>query len=287
MVTPAQRRAWVAWVCEAFRLSTRRACRATGVARSLITYRSCRAPQTALRQQLKELAAARVSYGYRRLHTLLRREGWGVNLKRIYRLYCEEDLQLRRKRPRRRRSAVPRGPRVAATAPNQIWAMDFMHDRLANGRLLRVLTLIDSHTRECLALAAQERFGGADVVRVLEQVGARRALPGRITVDNGTEFTSRAVDAWAYWHHVQLDFSRPGKPVDNCLIEAFNGSVRRECLSQHWFASIPEAQHVLERWRVEYNTERPHRSLAGRSPADYTHGGYFIPGPNRLLSCTT
>jgi putative transposase len=240
-----------------------------------------------LRRRLRELAAARVSYGYLRLHTLLRREGWAVNHKRVYRLCRLEELQLRRKRPRRRRSAVPRGPRLVARQPNEIWAMDFMHDALADGRLVRVLTLIDTYTRECLALLAQPRFTGEDVARVLQQLGTQRALPQRITVDNGTEFTSRAFDAWAYWSHVQLDFSRPGKPMDNCLIEAFNGSVRRECLSQHWFASIAEAQQILDAWKAEYNTERPHRSLANRSPAEFPCGGEFIPGPNRLLSCTS
>jgi len=161
--------------------------------------------------------------------------------------------------------------------------MDFMHDALADGRLVRVLTLIDTYTRECLALIAQPRFTGEHVASVLQDLSATRPRPQRITVDNGTEFTSRALDAWAYWNHVQLDFSRPGKPIDNCLIEAFNGSVRRESLSQHWFASIAEAQQILEVWKAEYNTERPHRSLANRSPTESPSGGQFIPGPNRLL----
>jgi putative transposase len=134
---------------------------------------------------------------------------------------------------------------------------------------------------------AQSRFRGADVALVLRAVGAQRALPRWITVDNGTEFTSQALDAWAYWNHVQLDFSRPGKPGDNCLIEAFNGSLRRECLSQHWFASITEAQQILDHWRADYNTERPHRSLGNRPPAELHRGGSFIPGPNRLLRCTS
>ena len=142
------------------------------------------------------------------------------------------------------------------------------------------------YTRESLALVAQARFRGEDVALVLRDVGAHRGLPRRISVDNGTDFTSRALDAWAYWNHVQLDFSRPGKPGDNCLIEAFNGSLRRECLSQHWFASIAEAQQILDGWRADYNTERPHRSFANRSPAEH-RGGHFIPSPNRLLSRTS
>jgi putative transposase len=232
MVSPAARRAWIAWVVEAFRVPVRRACRATGVGRSLITYRRRQAPQTALWRRLQELAALRVSYGYKRLHILLRREGWRVNHKRIYRLYGEEALALRGRRPRRRKSAVPRGPRVVPTGAKRGLG-DGLHAGHPRRRpVLRVLTLIDSYTRECLALVARPRFGGADVAAVLQQVRETRPLPARITMDNGTEFTSRALDAWAYWNGVQLDFSRPGKPVDNCLIEAFNGSFRRECLSQ-------------------------------------------------------
>jgi putative transposase len=284
MVTPAQRRAWVAWVREAFQLSTSAACRATGVQRSLVRYRSRQPPQDALRARLRELAAARVSYGSPRLWVLLRREGWQVNHKRVERLYRQEGLQLRPRRPRRRRSAVARGPRVAAQAPNQIWAMDFVHDTLLDGRLLRVLTLIDCHSRECLAPVAQRRFRGEDVARILTGVGAAQPLPARLTVDNGSEFTSRALDAWAYWNHVQLDFSRPGKPVDNTFIEAFNGSLRRECLSQHWFSSIAEAQHILDVWRRDYNTERPHSSLGHRSPLQRLTGGDFIPNPDRLAA---
>jgi len=285
MVSPGQRRAWVHWVIATFGVSTRAACRATGVARSTISYRSQRPPQAPLRQRLRELAAARVSYGYKRLTTLLRREGWRVNHKRVYRLYVEEGLPLRRKRPRRRRSAVARGSRTVAQQPHEIWAMDFMQDQLADGRGLRVLTVIDSYTRECLALRAGQRFRGVDVAATLEAIGASRPWPARITVDNGTEFTSRALDQWAYTRGVTLDFSRPGKPVDNCLIEAFNGSVRRECLSQHWFASLAEAQQILETWRADYNTVRPHTSLADRAPSDYRRGGHFIPSPNRLPVC--
>ncbi len=183
------------------------------------------------------------------------------------------------------RGTVPRGPRVVPTGPNHVWAMDFVHDTLADGRAIRVLTLIDSCTRECLTLTVAPRFTGADVARIVGAVGAACGLPQRIAVDNGTEFTSKAFDAWAYWNHVQLDFSRPGKPVDNCLIEAFNGSLRRECLSQHWFASPHEAQQILSQWREDYNNVRPHTSFAHRSPAMLTQGGHYIPGPNRLPNC--
>ena len=287
MVTPAQRRAWVGWVRETYHLSTHAACRATGVHRALVMYRPRKRPQTALRARLRERAAARVSYESPRLCVLLRREGWHVNHKRVERLYREEGLQLRPRRPRRRRSAVVRGPRLLAQRPSEIWAMDFVHHTLAAGGVLRIVTLIDSHTRECLARVAQPRFRGEDVGGILSVVGAQRGLPARITVDNGSELTSRALDAWAYWNHVQLDFSLPGKPVDNTFIEAFNGTLRRECLSQHWFASLAEAQQRLETWRIEYNTERPHRSLGHRSPRQAITGGDFIPNPDRLASCSS
>lgn len=160
--------------------------------------------------------------------------------------------------------------------------MDFVHDTLAHGALLRVLTVIDTHRRECLAVVPQRRFRGEDVARILTAIGVQRGLPARITVDNGSEFTSRALDAWAYWNCVQLDFSRPGKPVDNTFIEAFNGSLRRECLSQHWFASLPEAEQILEAWRLDYNTQRPHSSVADQSPAAEWRGFHYAPNPDRL-----
>lgn len=284
-MTPALRRELVAWAQEAFQLSTRRACRATGVARSTVTYRSRRPSQAPLRQRLRELATTRVSYGYKRLHLLLRREGWPINVKRVYRLYREERLQLARKRPRRRKSVVARPAAVVLTGPNQRWAMDFVHDVLATGEKLRVLTLIDLYTRECLALPVRRGFRGEDVAAILSAVGTTRgALPAVIQVDQGTEFTSTALDHWAYWNRVQLSFSRPGTPGDNAHCEAFNGSLRREVLSQQWFASIAEAQHVLEEWREEYNTERPHKSLANQPPARFASGGYFVPSRARLQS---
>jgi putative transposase len=238
-----------------------------------------------VRQRLRELAGARVSYGYPRLHVLLRREGWVVNRKRVYRLYREEGLTLKRRRPTRRKSAVQREGRPTVTAANERWAMDFMHDTLSGGRSIRVLTLVDVYTRECLALEAAPTFRGEDVVRVLAAVGLQRTLAAVIQVDNGTEFTSKALDHWAYWNHVQLDFSRPGKPTDNAVIESFNATVRRECLSQHWWVSAAEAQHTLAAYRHEYNNERPHSSLGHLSPRHWGQGGDFTAIPRRPPSC--
>lgn len=283
MVTPTLRRELVAWAQDAYQLTERRACRATGVARSTVTYRSRRPAQAPLRSRLRELATTRVSYGYRRLHVLLRREGWAVNAKRVHRLYKEERLQLARKRPRRRKSVVARPASAVTTAANQRWAMDFVHDVLATGEKLRVLTVIDLHTRECVALAPQPRFSGEDVGRVLdlaaEERGARAPI---IQADQGTEFTSIALDRWAYFRGVELAFSRPGTPGDNAHCEAFNGTLRREVLSQQWFASLAEARTILAAWRHEYNNERPHKSLQHHPPAHWATGGHYVPSRARL-----
>jgi putative transposase len=247
-------------------------------------YVSVRPNQEPLRSRIREIAAVRVSYGYRRVHVLLRREGWPINRKRVHRLYREEGLCLRAKRPKRRRMATARQVRPAATEPNQRWAMDFMSDALHNGRRLRVLTVVDTCTRECVVLEARGMFRSDDVTAVLTRVGLERGLPAAISVDNGTEFTARALDHWAYTHRVELDYSRPGKPTDNAFIEAFNSLVRRECLSQHYFSTLEEARHVLEAWREEYNNHRPHGSLGDRTPAEYKTGGHYVPDRNRLLN---
>jgi putative transposase len=282
MVRPAARRALVQWAREAYQVSERRACRAVGVERSMVRYRSRRPSQQPLRTRLRELAGVRLRAGYQQLHVLLRREGWRVNHKRVYRLYTEEGLALRRRRPRRHRSAVARARRPAPTQPNEQWAMDFMHDTLADGRAVRILTVLDVYARECVALVGAATFTGGDVARALTEASTERGLPQRITVDNGTEFTSRMLDHWAYWQHVALEFSRPGKPVDNTFIEAFNGTLRRECLSLHWFLNLEDLQQTLESWRNDYNHHRPHSSLADVPPAEFRAGGAFIPDRRRL-----
>lgn len=278
MVSPAQRREGVGWAQRAYRVSERRAVGVFGVARSSVRYLSRRAPREPLRCRIREIAGARVSFGYRQIHTLLRREGWPVNHKLIYRLYREEGLTLRRKRPKRRRSAAHREQRNPTTGPNQRWAMDFVHDTLSGGQTIRVLAVIDVHTRECLVLRAARGFKGEDVAAALSEAGARTsALPDLISVDNGTEFTSKSLDHWAYWNRVQLDFSRPGKPTDNAHAEAFNSVLRRECLSQHWFIDLEDAQNVLDRWRADYNNFRPHGSLGRLTPADFAAGALQPP----------
>lgn len=281
MVGPGHRRATVAWARDAFQVSGRRACRVLQVSRRLVWYRSVRPDDAPLRRRLHELATTRVSYGSRRLHILLRRDGLRVNYKKVHRLYVEEGLQLKPRRRHRRRAATVRMHRPVVTGVNERWAMDFMHDVLATGAKVRVFTLIDVWNRECLALRVAPRFTGSDVAAIVGEIGAERgALPAVIQCDNGTEFTSVTLDHWAYWNHVQLDFSRPGKPVDNSLCEAFNGTVRRECLSQQWFVSLEDAAATLRAWQSEYNNHRPHSSLGLDPPAWFkqTHqGGTYEP----------
>ena len=283
MVTPTQVRAVVAWARDSYRLSERRACQAVGANRSSVRYRSVRQSRDTLRGRLRELAAVRVSWGYKRLHVLLRREGWRVNHKLVYRLYTEERLALKRRRPKRRKSAAPREVRPLVSRANERWAMDFVHDVLADGRTIRILAVVDVFSRECVALVAKTSFRAEDVCRILSEAGERRGkLPECITVDNGSEFTSKALDHWAYWNRVRLDFSRPGKPMDNGHIEAFNGSLRRECLSQHWFLDLDDAREILSRWREDDNNVRPHSSLGHLPPVHFRAGGAFTPAPERL-----
>ena len=200
---------------------------------------------------------------------LLQREGWKVNHKRVYRLYHEEGLAMRKKPPRRRVACMKRELRPTAVMKNECWSMDFVSDQLFDGRRVRVLVIVDNHTRESLALEVSQRIRGIDVVGVLERISKEHGLTKRIQVDNGPEFISKDLDRWAYWNHVELDFSRPGKPTDNALVEAFNSRFRQECLNQHWFLSLDDAQQKIEAWREEYNTQRPHSALDYRSPAEF------------------
>lgn len=278
MVGPAQRRAVVGWAQEAYRVTERRACVAVVVARSVVRYRSVRRDDAPLRRRLRELAHERLSWGQTRLHVLLRREGWPVNRKRIHRLYVEEGLQLVPRRRRRRKAAAVRQPRPVVTGANQVWAMDFMQDSLSTGARFRVFTCVDVATRECVVLAAARRFTAADVVALLEDaITARGQAPSSLQCDNGTEFTGVVLDLWAWGQGIQLVFSRPAKPVDNAICEAFNGAVRRECLTLRWFASLPEAQQQLHVWREEYNNVRPHRSLGFRTPSGTPRDGGYRP----------
>lgn len=253
----------------AYRVGQRRACRVVEAPRASVRYRSVADPQEELRVALRDVAMSRPGYGYRRVQVLLERQGWRVNHKRVYRLYRREGLALRRKPPKRRVSAKKRGAPGLPTSAHQTWTMDFLADRLYDGRPLRVLAVMDVFSRTCVALRARHRFRAEEVTAVLESVKARYGTPRSIRVDNGAEFTSRILDLWAYGNGVDLDFNRPGKPTDNAFIESFNSRLRQECLNQHWFMSAADAQGKLEAWREEYNERRPHGSLGNRSPSAF------------------
>lgn len=219
--------------------------------------------------RIKEIANTRVHYGYRRVHVMLKREGWQDNVKRVYRLYQEQGLSLRMKRPKRNKSARLRQPKHVVTAMNQIWSMDLGADALFDGRKLRALTVVDNYTRESLAIDVGQSLKGDDVVATLNRIAATRGLPATIKVDNGSEFISKVMDRWAYERGVELDFSRPGKPTDNAKIESFNERLRQECLNLHWFLSLDDAKQKIEAWRQYYNQTRPHSALRWESPAHF------------------
>ncbi len=247
-------------------VSIRRSCRVFEVDTSTYHYKSRRPGQAALESRIKEICQTRVRFGYRRIHVLLRREGWHHGQNKTRRIYRELGLQLRNKTPKRRVKAKLRDDRRPATRSNEIWAMDFVHDQLATGRKIRVLTIVDTFSRFSPALEPRFTFRGADVVDVLEKVGQQMGFPATIRVDQGTEFVSRDLDLWAYQRGVTLDFSRPGKPTDNAFIEAFNGRFRAECLNTHWFLSLADAEKKLEDWRKDYNEERPHGAIGNKPP---------------------
>jgi len=249
-------------------VSERRACAYAAAHRSMVRYVRRRKDRTALVSRLRELASARPRFGYRRLHVLLRREGKQVNRKLVYRLYKQEGLAVRRRRRRKLRAERP-APLPPATAANERWAMDFVHDYFGDGRRLRTLNVVDVFTRECHRIEADTSLTGARVTRVLDQLGWKHGLPKVITVDNGPEFISRALDRWAYQHGVSLHFIQPGKPSQNGHVESFNGRLRDECLSQAHFPTLARARAELELWRVDYNTVRPHSALAYATPAAF------------------
>ena len=220
-----------------------------------------------MKKRIREIAETRVRYGYRRVHVLLRREGWPVNAKRVYRLYREMGLQLRNKSPKRKVKAKLREGRSAPAHSNDVWAMDFVHDQLYDGRKIRILTVIDAFTRYVPALDVRERYTGADVVATLEEVCKVSGYPKSIRVDQGPEFISKDLDMWAYARGVELDFSRPGKPTDNAFIESLNGKFRTECLNAHWFLSLADARRKCELWRRDYNDVRPHSAIGYQTPS--------------------
>ncbi len=248
-------------------LSERRTCRFVGVALSSQRYRFRRPPQAELRARLQALAVERVRWGYRRLHLLLRREGQAVNVKRVYRLYREEGLAVRRRK--RKRVAVARAPQPAPTRLNERWTMDFMSDVLVGGKRYRILNVVERLSREALAGEVDTSLPAVRVIRVLEEIALERGYPSGIVVDNGSEFRSMALDAWAYEHGVTLEFIQPGKPIQNAVVESFNGRMRDELLNQHWWRTLDEARRAVAAYREDYNQVRPHSALGNRTPEEF------------------
>ena len=265
---PAIRRTAVAWLRKHFAMSERRACRLVGLHRSTCRYPAKPARDDELVERLKDLAAKRPRFGYRRLGILLRREGFKINHKRIYRVYREQNLAVRRKK----RKKLAARARVMLPGPSQVnerWSMDFMADSMVSGRCLRTLNVVDDFSRECPAIEVDTSIPGRRVARVLDRLAETRGLPEMIVVDNGPEFAGKHLDAWAYRNGVKLHFIRPGKPVENCFVESFNGKFRDECLNEHWFVDLQDARDKIETWRIDYNRVRPHSSLDNLTPKEF------------------
>jgi putative transposase len=270
VVSRVRRKTVLPEIRNTWRLSERRACAILTVNRRAVRYHSVRSGEdAALCMRIKDIAAARVRYGQRRIYVLLRREGWVVNIKRVARIYRAEGLAIRTKLPRRRRAPMVRDTIAPPTAPNQSWAMDFMHDVLADGTKIRLLTIVDTFSRESIALEVDYGFKSPQVVDVLQRAVAQRGAPERIYCDNGPEFVSLHLDQWAYWTHVKLAFSRPGHPSDNAFCESFNNRVRQELLNPTWFNSLDDARMRAAAWRIDYNTNHPHSSLGDLTPEEF------------------
>ena len=283
-MTAPERRRVVETIQADHEISERRAIRFTGFPRSSIRYHSIQEPQEALRERIRELAHQRPRWGYRRIHVLLLREGWTVNRKRVQRLYREDGLAVRRK-GKRKRSQAPRPVREMLGAPNERWSLDFVSDTLSNGRTFRCLTMVDEFSREALAIHVAHSIPSLGVIEALERLREERGLPPVIITDNGSEFTSRAFDAWAYARGVKIDYIQPGKPMQNGFIESFNGSFRDECLNLHWFLSLRDAREKIESWREDYNRARPHSALGNLTPKQYVEGQAV--GENSLATITS
>jgi putative transposase len=268
MVTPAARREAVAHLRVAFEVSERRACSVLEADRTSIRYRSHRSGDVAVRTRLRELASVRRRFGYRRLHILLAREGITMNHKKLRRLYREERLQMRR-RGGRKRALGTRAPMTLPQGPNQRWSLDFLSDAFADGRRFRILAVVDDFTRECLALVPDTSLPGLRVARELDTLIASRGPPVMCVSDNGTELTGMAILRWSQLTQVEWHYIAPGKPQQNAFIESFNGRLRDELLNETLFTSLAHAREALAIWMADYNTVRPHSSIANLTPAAY------------------
>jgi len=281
VVSPQTKREVVAHAMQTHDIGITRVCGLVNISRSLYAYQAKRPDDSKLKLRLSELAGQKRRYGYRRLHVLLRREGWQINHKRTYRVYHDAGLMVRR-RKRKRIVGVERIAKVVATAPNHSWSMDFVSDGFVDGRRLRCLNIVDDFTKQCLAIEVDTSLPGKRVVCVLERLAESRGLPKSVTVDNGPEFISKALDEWSYRQQMQLRFIAPGKPQQNAYIESFNGKFRDECLNEHWFLSMRHAKAIIEDWRLEYNSERPHSSLGYLTPNQFAE--HFLTQDSNCVS---
>lgn len=268
MVTPAARREAVAHLCQSHGVSQRRACHVIGADRTSVRYRSTRPDDDGLRRRLRELAAVRRRFGYRRLRVLLTREGIHMNHKKLRRLYREERLQVRR-RGGRKRALGTRAPMALPQGPNQRWSLDFLSDALTDGRRFRILAVVDDFSRECLCLVADTSLSGRRVARELDDLIARRGRPALCVSDNGTELTSMAILSWSQESRVEWHYIAPGKPTQNAFVESFNGRLRDELLNETLFTSLAHARAALAAWQDDYNTVRPHGAIGNLPPAIY------------------
>jgi putative transposase len=257
----------VAFAQSEFHVSERTACKLLDVERSSYRYEPRPDRNAELRDELLKLARQKPRYGYRRLHVLLERRGHAVNVKRVYRLYVEEGLSVRRKK--RKRLVRDRAGEPRLLRANQEWAMDFIVDGLVTGRMVRILSVVDAYTRECLALEADTSLGSGRVTRVLDRLIEERGRPENVRSDNGPEFTSRRIVGWAEERKVELVHIQPGRPMQNGHVESFHGRLRDECLNTSWFRTLGDVRQKLADWRQEYNCERPHSSLDYRTPDEF------------------
>lgn len=254
---------------QCFGLSIRRGCKIIGLSRTSFAYKPKNNElNEIIRQRLKELAQKRRRFGCARLHVLLKREGFKINHKRTERIYRQEGLSLRIRR-RRKMASLLRVELPKPKHPNHIWSMDFMKDALGCGRKFKVLPILDEYTRKCFRIEVDNSINGVRVCCVLGEIAQTEGLPEIIIIDNGPEFIGKALDSWAYQRGIKLFFITPGKPVENSYIESFNGRLRDECLNEHWFLSVPQARDIIETWRLDYNTERPHSSLKNLTPEEF------------------
>ncbi|TLW92691.1 IS3-like element ISRle4 family transposase [Rhizobium sp. MHM7A] len=268
VVTPAAKRKAVAHLMSHHEMSERRACKAIGFCRMTVRYETRRDDDHELRERMKALAHERRRFGYRRIHVLLRREGHLVNHKRLFRLYREEKLTVRKRRGRKRAIGT-RAPMLVPMVANDRWSLDFVSDQFTDGRRLRILTVVDDCTRECLAFVADTSLSGLRVARELDRIIEERGKPRMIVSDNGSEFTSNAILQWADRTKVDWHYIAPGKPIQNAFIESFNGRLRDEFLNETLFSSLAHARSALSNWRSDYNDQRPHSSLGWLTPAEF------------------